>query len=1042
MKHRCIMLGALMLLALCLSSTGWAAGEIATANVDAEEIGEFTQGYAPYYDDGLYGIVRYDGRVIIEPTYQDIGAYSEQLWPVQTEHGWQFINMDGTTAIAGPFESAEAFNFGISVISENGHYGAILPSGAYAIEPVWDYISAYNSMGVARALIGEQWTLLDVSGTALTQYMYDNIIEYDGALLGMRNGAYDLILSDGSIALTFAADEIGDCWDGYITYRVGDTWQLHDFNGELLWSRTGNSDSYMDPPVNGMARFCASDSCALFDVESGTERSGEDWAYVGYPTGGMISVKYASGEYGYVSLDGAPLTQALYQAASDFHYGYALVSDGVKWSVIDSKFDTVATLDGIPVDEFERMGFAEGYITVELEDGCQIVRITGSAIEGGEFTVENGLLTTYRGEGGDVHIPEGVKAIADELFNGRDDITSIHLPESLISIGDRAFTSCSNLTGTVFIPKSVSEIGEYAFSYTDVERFIVDESNITYLSWDGGLATLDGVFLCYPSGSDNAYYSLPYNTQYLEAYSFAGCTQLRYLNVPYSAAEQLDISSKAFDDNDSTYMICNIDTQAADAALDMELPLLTVYTTPEPTPVPTPTPTRAPTPSPTATPEPTGIPGKTMVYFNPNGVYYHTHSDCSGMRGAGYFTLDDAIAAGKRPCPVCNPPRPTNHPTIIPTRIPTEAPTQTPTPEPTIIPTATPEPTGVPGEIMVYYNPNGTYYHTTSNCSGMKGAQYHTLGEAIAAGKQPCPVCNPPVPTPEPTSIPTEAPTYVPTEVPTPIPTATPTATPAPTDVPGEIMVYYNPNGTYYHTSSDCSGMKGAQYHTLGEAIAAGKQPCPVCNPPVPTQAPTDEPIEQPTEEATEQPTPEVTPEATPEATPVITPPMFNADDLFAGAILPGTSTRTDVETALNAVALTEYASDTEPELTQVDYEFGYALYDGNGVLNRIQVQLNAAEPDNVPKLESVRGLSLISSVDDVLAAFYNPNGVTIGGDDLIYSDGEVYSAYTTFDPDTNLSSIAYTCQLDEENMLQLEFGFVDGIMQYMAMYLEEPIVG
>ena len=149
-------------------------------------------------------------------------------------------------------------------------------------------------------------------------------------------------------------------------------------------------------------------------------------------------------------------------------------------------------------------------------------------------------------------------------------------------------------------------------------------------------------------------------------------------------------------------MICNIDTQAADAALDMELPLLTVYTTPEPTPVPTPTPTRAPTPSPTATPEPTGIPGKTMVYFKPNGVYYHTHSDCSGMRGAGYFTLDDAIAAGKRPCPVCNPPRPTNHPTIIPTRIPTEAPTQTPTPEPTIIPTATPEPTGVPGEIMVY----------------------------------------------------------------------------------------------------------------------------------------------------------------------------------------------------------------------------------------------------------------------------------------------------------------------------------------------------
>ncbi len=1058
MKRRWIVLAALTALMLCCAVTGHAAGELATADVDAGEIGDFTEGYAPYYDDGLFGIVRYDGRIVIAPIYQDIGEYGEQLWPVQTEHGWQFINTDGTTAISGPFESAEAFSFGISVVSENGFYGAILPSGAYAIEPVWDYIGAYNSMGVARALIGEQWTLLDVEGTILTSYLYDNIYEYEGALIGERGDAYDLLRKDGSIALTFAADEIGDCLDGYMTYRVGDTWQLCTFDGEVIWSAAGDSSSYMEPPVNGVARFCSADSCTLLRVADGSQLTGDDWKRAGYPSGGMICVEYADGKYGYASPSGAPLTGAVYVSASDFHYGYALVSDGVKWSVIDAEFNEVAVLDGEPYDKFMLTGFAQGYVLVAREDGEQIVRVTGSAVEGGEFAVSNGLLTAYRGEGGEVRIPEGVKAIADGLFSNRDDITAVRLPESLISIGERAFASCENLAGVVYISENVNDIGEYAFAYTNVERFEVDARNSVYLSWNGGLATLDGEFLCYPAGSSAAYYSLPYNARELAAYSFAGCTQLRYLNVPYSAAQQLDISARAFEDNDSTYIICNIDTQAADAALELERPLLTVYTTPEPTPEPTPTPTQVPTPRPTATPEPTGIPGKVMVYFNPNGVFYHTHSNCSGMKGAGYYTLDEAIATGKRPCPVCNPPEPTQAPTLIPTEVPpTQVPTETPSasPVPTPPPTATasPEPTGVPGEVMVYFNPNGTYYHTHSNCSGMKGAGYYTLGEAIAAGKRPCPVCNPPVPTQAPTLIPTEVPpTPTPTEAPSasPVPTPPPTATasPEPTGVPGEAMVYFNPNGTYYHTHSDCSGMKGAGYYTLGEAIAAGKQPCPVCNPPVPTQAPTElpteAPLDTPTEVPTEPPHEEPTEQATeaPEPTPEPAPPMFGGDEPFAGKVLPGTATRADVESALEAIALGEYAPEDAPELVRVDYEFGYALYDGDGVLRLIQVQLNAETPDTVPTLESVRGLTLHSTAEQVLAAFYNPYGVMIGGDDMLYSDGEVYGAYTTYDQDTGLCTVAYTYQLDETHMLKLEYGFVDGVMQYMNMGIAEPIAG
>lgn len=42
---------------------------------------------------------------------------------------------------------------------------------------------------------------------------------------------------------------------------------------------------------------------------------------------------------------------------------------------------------------------------------------------------------------------------------------------------------------------------------------------------------------------------------------------------------------------------------------------------------------------------------------------------------------------------------------------------------------------------------------------------------------------------------------------------------------------YYTEGGIYYHTVSDCSGMRNAIVHTFGLALASGKQPCPVCFP-------------------------------------------------------------------------------------------------------------------------------------------------------------------------------------------------------------------
>ena len=67
-----------------------------------------------------------------------------------------------------------------------------------------------------------------------------------------------------------------------------------------------------------------------------------------------------------------------------------------------------------------------------------------------DFVIEDGVLISYAGEGGEIVIPEGVTRIGDSAFQNNTTVTKVTFASTVTSVGTYAFNGCTALTEVVF----------------------------------------------------------------------------------------------------------------------------------------------------------------------------------------------------------------------------------------------------------------------------------------------------------------------------------------------------------------------------------------------------------------------------------------------------------------------------------------------------------------------------------------------------------------------------------------------------------------
>ena len=226
---------------------------------------------------------------------------------------------------------------------------------------------------------------------------------------------------------------------------------------------------------------------------------------------------------------------------NDIEYGGTLkdwcsISFGESWRVMTDNVSLIIDgerienllLEGIgAIPDYAFLGFDIGSVT--LGDGVK--KIGKSA-----FCYCKSLASLSLGD--------SVEEIGERAFNMCTSLAELSLGTGLGNIGKYAFAYCENLSCTVRLPASLTEIGYAPFTDTPITAFEVAEGNPAYSAQDGVLFDKEmKILVAYPRGKADETYTVPDGVNRIAAEAFYTNPYLCEVAFPASLEE---IGNSAF----------------------------------------------------------------------------------------------------------------------------------------------------------------------------------------------------------------------------------------------------------------------------------------------------------------------------------------------------------------------------------------------------------------------------------------------------------------------------------------------------------------
>ena len=270
---------------------------------DIKTLGEtYKEGYITVDENEKYGVVSATKKQILENNYDEISSvYLKEYYLVKENGKQKVINSKGETILDKGFDELKSATTNGFIFVKNNLYGEINTSGEVTLEAKYqDLKEIKDSTYIAK--LDNKYGIIDNIGNVQVELKYTGMTYNEKA---------DLIFAENADYQTSILDN---------NYQVKATGILSEVNTE---------DEYIRMRINNDYKYYS--------------LKGEETSNINVLKNNTIFLSKEDGKYGYVDKKGKPVTEYIYDDATEQNeYGYAAVKKDGKWGSINKNGEEVA----------------------------------------------------------------------------------------------------------------------------------------------------------------------------------------------------------------------------------------------------------------------------------------------------------------------------------------------------------------------------------------------------------------------------------------------------------------------------------------------------------------------------------------------------------------------------------------------------------------------------------------------------------------------------------------------------------------------------
>ena len=300
------------------------------------KVDDFYNGFASVKQKGHWGFIDKAGYVVVSIDYMSVGRFSEGMASVMVSGKYGFVDSVGNLVIQPQFNKVSEFSDGLAIVSNSSGCGAIDMKGGWVVKPVYGSIGNFNAYDVAVAYKpGEGYGLLKHDGTELTAFKYQSIGEFSESMALIReNNLYGYIDNLGNVVVQPKFKAAQNFSEGFAAVRTDEGWRYINESGQFVNDKVYASAG---PFHNGFAQtinnatdyFIGTGGEVIFSSKGGSIK------YSDFSEDGFSRICYYKKGFTYIDTRGKQFVNAIYQDATPFYSGRAMVRYRYKWGVLD-----------------------------------------------------------------------------------------------------------------------------------------------------------------------------------------------------------------------------------------------------------------------------------------------------------------------------------------------------------------------------------------------------------------------------------------------------------------------------------------------------------------------------------------------------------------------------------------------------------------------------------------------------------------------------------------------------------------------------------